>query len=94
MRGGPSDNEVEQAVLDYLRMQPDAGDTLDGIASWWIARQRVQRGVEVVARALSRLMERGIIEAVSTADRQWYRLVRSIGLAWICVGCGATCFVA
>jgi hypothetical protein len=73
---GPSNEEVEQAVLDYLRMQPDAGDTLEGIASWWIARQRVQIGVQAVARALDRLTMRGLVEATRRADRPWYRLVR------------------
>jgi Fe2+ or Zn2+ uptake regulation protein len=89
MSGAASDEEVEQAVLEYLRMQPEAGDTLEGIASWWIARQRVQIGVQAVARALNRLTERGLIEATQRSDRPWYRLVRSIGLAWLCVVWGA-----
>lgn len=83
MRVGPTDEQVERAILDYLRTKPDAGDTLEGIASWWIARQRVQLGVHVVGRALARLVERGLIEASGRPDRAWYHLVRAIGPLWI-----------
>jgi len=80
VNGPPSDEEVEQAVLDYLRSHPNAGDTLEGIAGWWIARQRVQIAVQVVARALTRLVQRGLIEASGPPDRPWYRLVRVVVL--------------
>ncbi len=35
-------------------------DTLEGIAEWWIARQQIRVDVEILARALRRLTERGL----------------------------------
>ena len=86
VNASPSDEEVEQAVLDYLRAHPNAGDTLEGIAGWWMARQRVEIAVQVVARALTRLLQRGLIEASGPPDRPWYRLLTAIVLILLIEG--------
>jgi hypothetical protein len=51
--------EVEHAVLAYLQHHPDAADTLDGIASWWLPQQRYETERERIERVLSVLVERG-----------------------------------
>jgi len=30
-----------QEILEYLRKHPEASDTLEGIAEWWLLNQRI-----------------------------------------------------
>lgn len=39
-------------ILDYLGERPESGDTLEGIAKWWIQRQHVLNSVNAVQAAL------------------------------------------
>lgn len=50
---------LRDAILAYLRRNPDAADTLDGIVSWWlpVASGRVE--ASRVERALERLIADG-----------------------------------
>jgi len=50
-------------ILDYLEKYPEAGDTLEGIAAWWIERQRIELLVEEVAEALELLVKKGAVRA-------------------------------
>jgi hypothetical protein len=70
------DVTVDRAVLSYLADHPDAMDTLEGIAEWWIERERIRLDVLAVSRALGRLMDRGVIEKVGAGERALYRLTR------------------
>ncbi|MEP6592524.1 MAG: hypothetical protein ABJC51_02465 [Acidobacteriota bacterium] len=56
------DEAVDVAVLGYLEAHPSAGDTLEGIADWWLERRRVVAAVDTVMSALERLIEQGVIE--------------------------------
>jgi hypothetical protein len=59
---GPRDeNELARCILDYLRAQPQARDTLEGITKWWLMRQRVSESMGIVQRAVNRLRDRGLI---------------------------------
>lgn len=59
---GPRDeDEIARTILDYLRTHPQASDTLEGVAKWWLMRQRVSESTEVVQRVLQRLRDRGLI---------------------------------
>jgi Fe2+ or Zn2+ uptake regulation protein len=58
----PKDEEaIGQCILSYLRQHPQAGDTLEGIAKWWLMRQRVSESIEVIRRVLERLKDQGLI---------------------------------
>ena len=35
-----ADFEIEEAVLSFLGRHPQAADTLEGIAEWWLPQQR------------------------------------------------------
>jgi hypothetical protein len=60
--------EIAVQVARYLRVHPDASDTVDGIARWWLARQRFDDAREMVLAALERLVERGLVERRTLAN--------------------------
>jgi hypothetical protein len=65
---------VAEAILAYLAAHPQATDTLEGIAEWWLLRQRVREEVGRVARVLRRLADDGLLEQVGTGPACRYRL--------------------
>ena len=54
-------DKTAQTILAYLRRKPDAGDTLEGIARWWLEIERIESSVSEVVRALDELTGRGVI---------------------------------
>ncbi len=52
---------VTQHILKYLTANPGAGDTLEGIAKWWVMRQQLNDSVDAVQTALESLMTTGLI---------------------------------
>jgi hypothetical protein len=71
-----ADARLADAVLAYLAEHPDAMDTVDGVAEWWVMRQRVRGDVEAVARVLHALAERGVLEEIGEGAGRRYRLRR------------------
>lgn len=53
---------LERAILAYLSRRPNAQDTAEGVAMFWLAQQRVEESVTDVVRVLDRLVERGTLE--------------------------------
>jgi hydroxypyruvate isomerase len=53
---------LARRLLDYLEKNPDAGDTLEGIANWWLEQQRVEQVVDDVAEALDYLVKIGVVQ--------------------------------
>ncbi len=60
--------------MDYLAENPEAMDTLEGIAQWWIARQKVRVDVSRLARALDDLTGKGILERIGSGEDARFRL--------------------
>lgn len=65
------DQETARAILHYLQVHPDAKDTLEGIAQWWLLREWTERKLEEIERGVSILLSEGLIverrrEGVST----------------------------
>ena len=52
---------VAAEVLAYLRNHPNAADTLDGIVSWWLPRQRYETERRRIERALDELAARRLV---------------------------------
>lgn len=48
-------------LLGYLEKNPEAGDTLEGIAAWWLEHQKVEQVVDEVAEALDYLLKKNVI---------------------------------
>ncbi len=49
-------------ILDYLRKNPDAGDTLEGITRWWLEYEKIDFTVEEVAVVLEKLIKEGKVK--------------------------------
>jgi hypothetical protein len=66
--------ELELAVRRYLAEHPEAMDTTEGIAEWWLMRERMRVDLEALARILGRLTDEGVLERIGAGDEARYRL--------------------
>lgn len=57
-----ADMEIETAVLSYLDRHPNAADTLDGIANWWLPQQRYITAQVRIQAVLQKLVSRGVLQ--------------------------------
>ncbi len=53
---------VARMILDYLRKNPDAGDSLEGISRWWINREKVDISVDEISEILENLIKEGKVK--------------------------------
>jgi len=53
---------LSQQILDHLEKHPEAGDTLEGIATWWLEQQRIEQIVDEVSAALEFLVKKGVVQ--------------------------------
>ena len=53
-------------VLDHFVRNPQAADTLEGVARWRLLRETVHRSVEETAEALEWLVAEGLLNETST----------------------------
>jgi hypothetical protein len=67
--------EIEQ----YLAVHPRALDSLEGIATWWVLRQRIRTEVRLVREALTRLVAAGVVSAEQLGNNREpvYRLTKN-----------------
>jgi Fe2+ or Zn2+ uptake regulation protein len=71
----PSDGAVlRQAVLSYLKKQPNAMDALKGIADWWIEGSQTRVEMQTLERVLKDLTECGVLQEIQVAGEAYYRL--------------------
>jgi hypothetical protein len=64
VKRGPYSAKEQQTgweILRYLMKHPEAKDTIEGIAKWWIERERRQPTLKEVERALSFLLSKDLI---------------------------------
>ena len=77
------DIEIAQVALEierYFVQHPNAADTLEGIAGWWLQKQRFIDSMERVYDALEELIRRGMVEKITGADgKNIYRYSYSRG---------------
>jgi hypothetical protein len=67
--------ETAREILRYFVTHPSAKDTLEGIARWWLQRERIERTVDEVAESLRLLLMHGFItERHGTAVRPYYQI--------------------
>lgn len=70
------EDELAEAIQMYLCEHPQAMDTVEGIAEWWLMRQQIRTDVTALTKALDRLVELDIIEAIGIGVDARYRLKR------------------
>lgn len=61
--------ELQRRIVAYLATHPDALDTLDGIARWWVESDRY-----AVAPALTGLERRGVVQRRELGGAIYYAL--------------------
>jgi hypothetical protein len=66
MHNNPGMADVVCALARYLRANPLACDSLDGIGRWWLAAHPVTP--EELVQALSWMKEQGVVEELVAAD--------------------------
>lgn len=67
--------KISGLIIDYLGKHPDAQDTLQGIADWWLSFEMIDLSTEAVADALQDLVQQGTITMrVSKDGTTLYRL--------------------
>ena len=76
MNSTHGDAEVAEAILGYLAEHPQASDTAQGIAQWWIIRQQARVSATAVSRALRELTEKGLLEEICDGTQRRYCLKR------------------
>ncbi len=58
--------KLSSMILNYLKKNRNAGDTLEGITKWWLELERIDTSVEDVASVLDDLVQKGIIRIHKT----------------------------
>lgn len=61
-------DEIETEILDYIRANPSAAESRDGIFQFWILQSRFLRGLRALDQALARLVAQGKLEVVRKPD--------------------------
>lgn len=71
---------TDEKILNYLLKNPVAGDTLEGVARWWLEGEVVDYAVDTVSEALDSLVKKGVVEKVPAGEKNnsIYRICRII----------------
>ena len=65
-------------ISSYLTRHPEARDTVEGIAEWWLLRQQIHDQTAAVRAALEQLvLEDLVLERRGLDGRAFYQLNRS-----------------
>lgn len=59
---------LAEEIAAYLHDREQVADTLEGIARWWIMRQRLQEGQRKVAQAMDYLCAQGLVTTRKLPD--------------------------
>ncbi len=66
--------EVVDTIRRYLRSRPEACDTIEGVATWWLPRQSFLDSLPIVQEALDRLESNGeLIKHSAFSGKVMYR---------------------
>jgi hypothetical protein len=75
MAEGTDPTATVRALARYLRANPHASDTVEGIRLWWL-EPGVEITMERLQTAIGYLLEQGIVEELRAADgRRRYRRI-------------------
>jgi hypothetical protein len=62
-QGAEATREAAVLIYRYLARNPNAADTVEGVARWWLARQRRYDAAATVELALQLLVDEGVVTA-------------------------------
>lgn len=61
-------------ILDYLKRNPSAEDTVEGIFRWWLPSQHIEQNKECVYEALADLVAKNLVVKHKHGDVSTFRL--------------------
>ncbi len=67
--------EIARNILAYLADHPDAHDTLDGIAQWWLLERKIKCQTALVKGAIDELVQEKLILEYKIKDARTHYLV-------------------
>ena len=72
---GIAARKIAREILRYLDLNPEAKDTLDGIAQWWLRRAPSAQVLQDVERAVIWMLGQGVLlESRRPGMPPYYRL--------------------
>lgn len=72
---GIAAREIAREILGYLDLYPEAKDTLEGIAQWWLQREPSAQVLQDVERAVIWMLGQGVLlESRRPGMPPYYRL--------------------
>ena len=74
------DYRLELRILAYLRKHQQAGDTLEGIANWWLTSERIDESVVRVKRSLENLRLKGVVSERKLPDGKLHYALNELGV--------------
>jgi hypothetical protein len=69
---------IANEIRRYLQSHPQAADSIEGVARWWLMRQRLEESRDRVERALESLVAEGVVEKVLSDTRVVYALAKDL----------------
>ncbi len=54
--------KVAAQIKRYIRNRPNAADSLQGIATWWLRQKKIEENFQLVEEAVTLLLAQGVIE--------------------------------
>ena len=70
---GPDVAAVAVDISEHFFSCASAGDTVEGITDWWVARQRRDNAMPTVRRALEYSVRDGKVTKTKVGSRNFYR---------------------
>jgi hypothetical protein len=71
------EDDIKLKILEYLYDNQGAQDTLEGIVQWWLLERHIRQQYTLVRKALSDLVDRGLIIEVKESDTNIFYRVNS-----------------
>jgi hypothetical protein len=65
--------QIAREILAYLNEHPDATDTLEGIAQWWLLERKIKYQRDLAREALAELVGKELVLEISAGDSRIYR---------------------
>jgi hypothetical protein len=75
--GDPEARRVASSILEYLLHHPEAKDTREGIATWWLRQQEIERAVQEIFAGLNVLLADGLVVELPGAGPARYYAVNA-----------------
>ena len=74
-------NAIDQEILEYIKSHPQANDTAEGVATWWL----LNKPEHLVQQALDQLVVMRRIKVQLTADgrKHYFGLSKEEEIVWL-----------